>query len=337
MHAYSRPDDRSLLLIALAVTLTHVALLLWVSFYADLSPPPKSVERLVVKTIQLDEYKHPIAASPKPLPVLPTPPPPPPPVIPEPAAATPIPEPTAAAPEPVKIEETAVESPKIEPKELPAEPEPQPKPQKKQAPKTAKPAVQKAKEVPKTKQVPKSQPQQKTSQPQPKKPSAVKETKKENISAVNSKAEAAKNEAAKAKRRALLANAQKNIAQIEKNHDKLSENQSAAMPAQIDSLQVETFFAETGAQLNSQEIGYYDELASYLKLKLRLPEYGEVKLKLTLDRSGRFVKVTIVNSKSERNRKHVEKTLATLKYPSFSGNFGNLAQYTFVIALSNDL
>jgi hypothetical protein len=148
-------------------------------------------------------------------------------------------------------------------------------------------------------------------------------------------------EAAKAKRRELLASAQKSIAKIERTHDKLGPSQTSlgtapAVPRPIESLQIETILGEKKQQLTPQEIGYHEELASRLKLLLRLPEFGEVKIKLTLERSGRFVKVVIVSAESASNRKYIEKTLPALKFPSFGNNFNDLDQYTFVIALSNE-
>lgn len=148
-------------------------------------------------------------------------------------------------------------------------------------------------------------------------------------------------EAAKAKRRELLASAQKSIAKIERTRDKLGASQATlesapAVPRPIESLQIETLLGEKKQELSSQEIGYHEELASRLKLLLRLPEFGEVKIKLTLERSGRFVKVVIVSAESTSNRKYIEKTLPSLKFPSFGNNFSDLDQYTFVIALSNE-
>ena len=89
-------------------------------------------------------------------------------------------------------------------------------------------------------------------------------------------------------------------------------------------------------ELNDKEIGYRDELAGRLKLLLRLPEFGEVKIKLTLSRAGKVAKVSIVSAESAANRTYIEKTIPTLSFPSFGNNFGTLPEYTFLISLSND-
>ena len=56
--------------------------------------------------------------------------------------------------------------------------------------------------------------------------------------------------------------------------------------------------------LNSKEIGYRDELAKRLKLLLKLPEYGEVKIKLTLQRSGKVLKVGSISRKRKQQKSY---------------------------------
>jgi colicin import membrane protein len=110
---------------------------------------------------------------------------------------------------------------------------------------------------------------------------------------------------------------------------------AVATPQKIEALQSDALLIDTPTVLNSQEISYRDELAHRLKLLMKLPEYGELQLKLTLDRSGKVVTVKILQSASKSNRTHVEKILPTLKMPAFGKNFGNQAEYTFSITMSN--
>lgn len=157
------------------------------------------------------------------------------------------------------------------------------------------------------------------------------------------KERAKKAEEARARKQKLLSTAQKSISNVAGGKESLVglsdfASSSAVIPAQIENLQVEALIVDARTeQMNPQEIGYYGELASRLKLKLRLPEHGEVKIKLTLERSGRFLKVVIVSSASSKNREYIEKTLPKLTYPGFGNNFGQSSEYTFVIALSNEI
>lgn len=400
-------NDRSLIPIFLFVVALHLSLLLLPEYLSDSKPLPKPKERLVVKTIPLNENREivsPIKIAPEPVAELePTPPqvmvsepiaigePLPVPVLIEPGQeskkteTTPKPEPQ---PEPVKPEheipkeskpEPEIESKKeasperpleteVAPKSIPKEEsKPKIKPQAKKEPtKKATPATKKI--VKKLESPPKKD---KKKQPLAKKPDIAKkkETKLQKKKEVEKSAPKAKpkkeeaktakkseegqkkpkvdpaviaaQEAAKTKRRDLLASAQKSIAKIEPTHDKLGASQISLesvpkVPRSIDSLQIEAILGEKKGELTSQEIGYHEELARRLKLLLRLPEFGEVKIKLTLERSGQFVKVVIISTESDSNRQYIEKSLPKLKYPSFGNNFTDKEQYTFVIALSNE-
>jgi len=155
------------------------------------------------------------------------------------------------------------------------------------------------------------------------------------------KKEAEQQAAVKARQQELLSQAQERIAKIGQSRDKVTTNKLAALsessiPATITSLHVDAV-SSGSTPLNDREITYRDELASRLKLLLKLPEYGEVKVKLTLGRAGKVVKVEVLSAESTINRKHIEKTLPNLTFPSFGTNFGELQQYTFAVTLSNEL
>ena len=73
-----------------------------------------------------------------------------------------------------------------------------------------------------------------------------------------------------------------------------------------------------------------------LRRLLRLPEFGDVKLKLTLERSGKIANVSVLSAQSSLNRTYIESTLPTLKFSDFGKNFSGQSQYTFVINLTNE-
>lgn len=153
----------------------------------------------------------------------------------------------------------------------------------------------------------------------------------------------AEQQAAKAKQQKLLSQAQETIAKIDKSRDKVSRTNFSdsgfvASPGAITGLQVDSFSAQgTRQQLSPHEASYRDELASRLKLMLKLPEYGEVKIELILERSGKVSKITVKSSPSLANRKYIEKMLPTLTFHAFGTNFDQSPQFTFSITLCNDL
>lgn len=158
--------------------------------------------------------------------------------------------------------------------------------------------------------------------------------------------EAAKKEAEKKlvereRQQKLVAMAQESIAKISGSSDKGAPKREnvtlSAVPHTIGGLEVDALAVPKGAPaISHREMTYRDELASRLKLMMRLPEYGDVKINLTLDRTGKVLKVEIVSTESKANRSYVEKTLPGLTFPSFGANFESAAQYTFPITLSNE-
>lgn len=135
------------------------------------------------------------------------------------------------------------------------------------------------------------------------------------------------------KQNELFDKAKKNIAKIAQQATKTSPKKQA--PEAIGSLQIDAQ-TDLNVQLSEQESIYRQELATRLKLLLQLPEYGEVKLKLTLERIGKVAKLVIVSAESLSNRNYVEQTLPSLKFPAFGNNFTTESDYTFSITLRNE-
>ncbi len=142
------------------------------------------------------------------------------------------------------------------------------------------------------------------------------------------------------KHQALLAEAQERIAKIGKNRDKgaaqgTATTAIAAAPKSIASLEIDGLATSDGPQLSDKEMSYRDEVAGRLKLMLRLPQFGEVKVKLTLNRLGKVVKVVVVNAESSENKKHIEKMLPTLTFPPYGSQFAD-EEHTLTITLRNE-
>lgn len=83
------------------------------------------------------------------------------------------------------------------------------------------------------------------------------------------------------------------------------------------------------------EAAYQDRLAAFLQNTLTLPERGDVKLSLTVNRSGGVKEVTVKSAASERNQKYVEETVPSLLLPPFEKNFKGESTHTFSVTLTS--
>lgn len=333
--------DKVFLIISLTVFSLHIVILCLSSLMSTSLPPMKSIpEKLIVKTINLSDER-----------VIKT----------ENRQQNQVIAPPQKEIAPLtnsEVSPSSVEAKEIK-KEIPKEPEPiiqkdSEKPKALEKPKKEVPKKTEVKKLDSKKKIPtkvETKPQLTKKNP-PKAKQEIKSTQQKKSteapkpSPKAKQAEGSKNapkaDLQKAKQRELIAKAQKNIANIGKDatHKGIKSNSdvgSVVVPGAISSLYVESINTTGENLFTTQERDYYDELASRLKLLLRLPEYGEVKIKLTLERSGQFIKLAIVTAQSKKNREYIEQMLPTLKFPSFGDNFNSKSQHTFLINLSNDL
>jgi len=132
----------------------------------------------------------------------------------------------------------------------------------------------------------------------------------------------------------LLAKAQENIAKMNQKRDPdIAIADAIKVPGKL----TEQKEVSVDSTSTTPESGYQNELISRLRLQLRLPEFGDVQIKLTVNRAGKVVSVTIVKAASEANRKYVEKQVPALSFPAFGSYFSGKTQNTFTITLSNEL
>jgi len=254
------------------------------------------------------------------------------------------------------------EEPKVEKKETPQIVEqPAPKKQevekpkkeaiKKEIPKPEKKAPPKAKPKVQKKTVPKKQDIKKKKEVAPTLKKASTQKKKEADLVAQ---ETAKKEAAKAlkkeqeRKEALFASALASIEGVSSLQEKKSTLSSAASsalqkkaPSSISTLHADeplNIQADDGGEnFSRKERSYYEELVSRLKLHLRLPEYGPVKLKLTLSQDGKVMRLVVTSTKSKKNREYVEKMLTKLSFQRFGDNFTGQKEHTFSLKLSNEV
>jgi hypothetical protein len=82
---------------------------------------------------------------------------------------------------------------------------------------------------------------------------------------------------------------------------------------------------------------YTDILVEHLHQSLSLPDYGEVKIQLSLRQDGTVVKVIVLKTQSEKNKQYLESNLLRLRFPRFDGAYANKKEYTFILTFCNEL
>lgn len=152
---------------------------------------------------------------------------------------------------------------------------------------------------------------------------------------------AAAQETTRLKREAL----KENLAKMDATRGKISTApssvnlQNTSIPKELGSLQVDALPVNEGESLGDwgvKEANYSDEVAYLLKKSLLLPDYGGVRIKLTLNRSGKVIKVETIHSESVKNKSYIESKIPSLQFPSFGQRFQGVSQYAFVISFQND-
>lgn len=90
-------------------------------------------------------------------------------------------------------------------------------------------------------------------------------------------------------------------------------------------------------QVNKEmEEKYASQIIQKMQQSLSLPEYGEVKLSLTVHKSGEVRGIEILTSQSDANREYLETHLKTLAFPKLEGGLRS-ETHTFLISFCNAL
>ncbi len=92
-----------------------------------------------------------------------------------------------------------------------------------------------------------------------------------------------------------------------------------------------------GYQESSPEAHYIADMIRRLQLNVRLPEPGEVRVTLTLQRNGTVRIVKVVSGKTEKVKQAIAEKLRSIAFSSFGRSFSGEAEHTFRLRLSNDL
>lgn len=81
---------------------------------------------------------------------------------------------------------------------------------------------------------------------------------------------------------------------------------------------------------------YEQDLAQRLHTLVRLPEYGQVTLQLTLNRNGTVEKFEVTSAESQINRDYIQQQLPKLRFVTFGTRYPGEEKHTFLLVLKNE-
>lgn len=85
---------------------------------------------------------------------------------------------------------------------------------------------------------------------------------------------------------------------------------------------------EINSVVEEEKPSYGQTLIAYLQGCLDLPEFGEVKVDLEVDRDGHLVRIEILEEKSKKNSEFLKKRLPELVLPCFNDSSNETAVFT---------
>lgn len=113
----------------------------------------------------------------------------------------------------------------------------------------------------------------------------------------------------------LLQELRQNINSISSVEQKF-EKKEITVPKKILDLQIDQPAQMEG---NADEVPFEALLSEILKSGLTLPDYGEVKARITLHPNGSLVQLEILESKSHQNESYLKNRLQEIAFPCFNG------------------
>ena len=87
----------------------------------------------------------------------------------------------------------------------------------------------------------------------------------------------------------------------------------------------------------SPEAYYIGDLIRRLQLNVRLPEPGEIRVRLSLKRNGAVANVNVLSGKTASIKRSIEEKLRSVHFSPFGASFSGEAEHTFLLRLSNEL
>lgn len=242
----------------------------------------------------------------------------------------------------------------------PQEEEPLPQTEKDSAPLKEEPPAQKEEPSPPKEEViapqPKEPPKQPAKQttPPPKKTAPPPKTKTaQNKKAAPAKQQAAKKPAAPTYDKKLVAEAIERLNRSQKASQSSGTNRGTKKSSSTGKVSrigaVGSLHSDTGVSsfegrddapefsATSSEGCYVTDLIRRLQLNIRLSEPGEIRIKLTLKKTGQVEKIAVVSCKNEKIKKSLLEKLRAVHFSPFGQSFRGEEEHTFLLKLSNDL
>ncbi len=87
---------------------------------------------------------------------------------------------------------------------------------------------------------------------------------------------------------------------------------------------------------STNTLSYEQDLSQRLHKFLRLPEYGQVTIQLTLNRTGTVDKVNVLEAESQTNRDYIQKQLPNLRFVGFGKHYSGEEKHSFMLVLKNE-
>jgi len=70
-------------------------------------------------------------------------------------------------------------------------------------------------------------------------------------------------------------------------------------------------------EIKEENVNYYERLIYEMQMLLRLPEFGQIKMRLVINKNGSISDMEILSSKSKGNEAYLKRMLPTLEFPWF--------------------
>ena len=137
-------------------------------------------------------------------------------------------------------------------------------------------------------------------------------------------------------RKKILKELEKTIGKIEASHDKNRDEFAPILPKAIDKLHIDYFPPEVPNETINTLEGDVVGMIAQFKTMLELPEYGVVKLELTLSDSGLVKNLRILSTESEKNQKYLESHLPKIQFPTFLYELKGKPEHTFTFTFCNE-
>jgi len=97
---------------------------------------------------------------------------------------------------------------------------------------------------------------------------------------------------------------------------------------------VEVSSPTASLEKEGKQESYADFLISYLQHHLQLPDIGEVKIQVYVDRNGNLEKMTVIQAESEKNKRYLQAQLPKMTFPPLEGE--TLSSQSFILTFCHE-